>query len=524
MANHGKLFESGCAGSEMEIELKLLVARGDLDRVLTAGAVERRSRGPARTSELTSVYFDTPDGHLLSRGLALRLRRSGGRWLQTLKSDAAQGARGAAGLHAREEYEWAVAGRRIDFALLAKTPYGSVFASRRTREDLRPAFSTRFRRTALRLDLEGGAQAELCTDLGWIRAGNARAPICEVEIELDPGAGGPAALFAFARALLEEVPFRLGAMSKAERGYAIARGDRPRPRKAEDVALHADMNRAGALFAIARACLAQVHANEDGFLSDRDPEFLHQLRVGYRMLRVALAMPEDPDWRAAREPLREELRWLFSAIGPARNWDVFLTEVLPPLLQRERGDAGLAAFRARCLRRRRRHLAAAREAVRGARYTALLLAIGELLAGPLPAEAPGQAASARSFASAVIERRDRALRRRGGTLAEASPEDRHRARIAAKKLRYCAEFFAALYPHKRAGRYVEALSELQDALGAVNDAAICARLIGEAGASGRVDGRTIGLVQGWVAAAEARAVDGLARAWDGFARRTPFWT
>ena len=508
----------------MEVELKLLVARKDLDRVLSAGAVERRARGPARTSELASVYFDTEDHRLFARGLALRLRRSGGRWTQTLKSDNAQGVGGAAGLHAREEYEWPVAGRRVDLTLLADTPYGSVLTGRRTREELRQVFSTRFRRTALTLDLEGGARAELCADLGWIRAGNARAPICEVEVEIEPGAGGPAALFGFAGELLEEVPFRLGARSKAERGYAIARGERPRPRKAEHIALHADMNRAGALLAIARACLAQVHANEDGFLLRRDPEFLHQLRVGLRRLRVALAIPEDPVWRAAREPLREELRWLFSAIGPARNWDVFLTEILPPLLRQEGGDAGLAAFRARCLRLRHRHHAAAREAVRGERYTALLLAIGELLAGPLPAESPGQAASVLSFARAVIERRDRALRRRGEALIEASAEDRHRARIAAKKLRYCVEFFAALHPHKRVRRYVEALSELQDALGAVNDAATCARLIGEAGASGRVDGRTMGLVQGWVAAAEARAIEGLARAWDGFARRTPFWT
>ena len=508
----------------MEVELKLLVARKDLDRVLRAGAVGRRSRGPARTSELASAYFDTPDHYLFSQGLALRLRRVDGRWRLTLKSDAARGSRGAAGLHAREEYEWPVEGRRIDFALLAETPHAPVFARRRVHEELRQVFSTRFRRTALMLALEGNAQAELCADLGWIRAGNARAPICEVEIELAPGRGGPAALFGFARELLEEVPFRLGAISKAERGYAIGGAEPRRPHKAQHVALDEDMSRTAAFLAIAHSCLAQVHANEEGFLLGKDPEYLHQLRVGLRRLRVALAMPEDPDWRAAREPLREELRWLFSAIGPARDWDVFVTEMLAPLLQQEGGDAGLAAFRACCLRLGRRHHKAAREAVRGARYTALLLAIGELLAGPLPAEAPGQAASARSFARAVIEHRDRALRRRGERLAEALAAERHRARIAAKKLRYCAEFFAALHPQKRVRRYVDALSELQDVLGAVNDAATCARLIGEAGASGRVDGRTIGQVQGWFASAEARAVERLARAWDGFARRTPFWT
>lgn len=501
----------------MEIELKLLVAREDLDRVLGAQVVKRCAQGGAETSELTSVYYDTPALDLHSERLALRLRQCDEQWLQALKAGAAS----TTGLTEREEYEWPVPGRSVDFTLLDATPYGPVFAKRRVREALRPVFTTRIMRTLRQLALAEGARAELCADLGEIRAGNRRAPVCEVEIELKSGSHQPMALFGFAAQLLQEVPFRLGALSKAERGYALYRNAPPRPRKALPLALRPDMSRAEVLQTVARGCLAQIHANEEGFLDGRDPEFLHQLRVGFRRLRVALAMPEDTEWRAALEPLREEMRWLFSVLGPVRNWDVFLAEMLPPLMHHLGTDSGLVALRSRCLRLRRRNFALARQAVGSPRYCALLLSLGMLLYGRTPAELSGTAAPA--FGRAVIARRDRTLRKRGEALASATPEERHRARIAAKKLRYCAEFFAALYPQKKVRRYVDALADLQDALGLINDAAVGAAIVTELGSGGRVDPRVIGVVQGWIAAGEAREIERLSRAWDGFAECRRFW-
>ena len=108
-------------------------------------------------------------------------------------------------------------------------------------------------------------------------------------------------------------------------------------------------------------------------------------------------------------------------------------------------------------------------------------------------------------------------------LASASPEERHRARIAAKKLRYCAEFFALLYPQKKVRRYVDALGDLQDALGLSNDTAVGAAIVTELGSGGRVDPRVIGIVQGWIAAGESRAIERLSRAWDGFEECRRFW-
>lgn len=513
-----------CQLNAMETELKLLVAREDLERVLGAQAVKRRAQGRAQTSELLSVYFDTPSLDLYQGRLALRLRRidakSGERWFQVLKGGAAS----TAGLTEREEYEWPVPGRRLDLTLLDATPYGSVFAKRALREGLRPVFTTRVKRTLLRLALDQGAQAELCADLGEIRAANRRSPVCEVEIEMKSGGPrDPTALFAFAAELLREVPFRLGAMSKGERGYALYRNAPPAPRKAHAIELRPDMSCAEVLQAVSRGCLAQIHANEEGFLVGRDPEFLHQLRVGFRRLRVALVMPEDPEWRSALEPLREEMRWLFSVLGPVRNWDVFITEMLPPLMRHFQDDDGLTRMRQRCLRLRRHRFALARAAVGSPRYPALLLSVGMLLYGRPPAEDPAAAVPAQAFAQAIINRRDRTLRKRGEALPAAGPEERHRVRIGAKKLRYCAEFFSTLYPHKKVRRYVDALADLQDALGLINDAAVSAGMLAELNTGGRIDPRVIGIVQGWLAAGESRTIARLPRAWDEFDQCRRFW-
>jgi CHAD domain-containing protein len=219
---------------------------------------------------------------------------------------------------------------------------------------------------------------------------------------------------------------------------------------------------------------------------------------------------------------------------------VFLTETLPPLARQFRGAAGLASFRARAAQTRRAHNAAAREAVASQRYTTLLLALGEAFArddlplfvraaGPAAAgegeRPPGFDAPVGAFAAFVLERRDRRVRKRGRDVPEAPPEERHRVRIAAKKLRYAAEFFKALYPAKRVARYVEALEDLQDILGALNDAAVVDRLLAEVAAGGgRPTAQGIdGLVRGWVAAVAQHELARFRRAWREFADAKPFW-
>ncbi len=55
----------------------------------------------------------------------------------------------------------------------------------------------------------------------------------------------------------------------------------------------------------------------------------------------------------------------------------------------------------------------------------------------------------------------------------------HVLRIEAKKLRYGSELFSGLYDVRRVRKYLEALGQVQDALGEIHDIVVAKRLIGE---------------------------------------------
>jgi CHAD domain-containing protein len=127
------------------------------------------------------------------------------------------------------------------------------------------------------------------------------------------------------------------------------------------------------------------------------------------------------------------------------------------------------------------------------------------------------------FAATVLGRRDRRLRKRGAAVPEATPEARHEVRIAAKKLRYAAEFFASLYARKRVARYARSLAGIQEILGALNDAAVVERLLAEAGARAALEPEVIGLVRGWFGAVAMHELARFREAWAGFAAEKPYW-
>jgi CHAD domain-containing protein len=77
----------------------------------------------------------------------------------------------------------------------------------------------------------------------------------------------------------------------------------------------------------------------------------------------------------------------------------------------------------------------------------------------------------RPFADEVLRRFWKKVKRGGPDLTTLNDEARHELRISGKKLRYAAEFFAALYD-KRAERrdaFIAQLQELQEDLGELND-------------------------------------------------------
>jgi inorganic triphosphatase YgiF len=427
--------------------------------------------------------------------MALRLRRSGRRWTQTLKA----GKSGTAGLHARDEWEHERPGPQLDLALFEGTPLAEEHA---LAQELGEIFQVDVRRTSWEVEVSPGNRVEVALDRGEVRRGDEHERVSEVEIE--SLAGDPMAVFELADRLIEPARLRPSAITKAQRGYRLARGEAPAPLKARDVQLDPDMAPAQAARALAGAALEQIQANEAGVLAREDPEYLHQLRVGLRRLRSALkvfhasaGLPAD---------VGEELRWISGLTAPARDWDVLATATLPTMLAAYGDERTTRSIRARVAIKRKAAHATLGEALDSARYARLMLALARWLAEPAPVPDPSEGTLV-AFASKVVSKRHKRLVADAQRLSALTTAERHALRLDAKRLRYALDGMASLFRPKRVDAHLAALGEIQDDLGRANDAAVAQRLLGELSPPGGF----AQFARGWFAAESHASVAGLER-------------
>lgn len=101
-----------------------------------------------------------------------------------------------------------------------------------------------------------------------------------------------------------------------------------------------DIEPADAFALIARACLVHITVNIHSLRVRYDPESVHQVRVGIRRLRAAISSFRDVLSDAWRPRLGRELRWLQRELAAAREWDVFMADVLSPASRAEREGRG----------------------------------------------------------------------------------------------------------------------------------------------------------------------------------------
>ncbi len=510
------------AGAVSETELKLRVPPDALRRLGAHPLL--KGHGRPVTKKLYSIYFDTPDLDLWRRDVAFRLRRDGARWVQTAKG----GGTVQGGLHQRIELETGVAGPFPDCAAIDSGAFSGLFSSPRLCAQLQPVFITEFSRTSRIVTLKPDVTVEVCIDRGEIKCGDSIETICELELELK--SGPPWYLYEFALQLLDSVPLRIENRSKAERGYVLLRGERSAPTKGHAAALTADMPVNDAFKAIMWATLSHLQANERGMLESRDAEYLHQVRVALRRLRSIFSVFADLFPGEQTAPLTAELKWLAGALGPARDWDVFMTETLPPILGEFGGQGGLSAFRRQCARLRQSARRHARNALDSQRYQRLTLMLSAwLVAEPGLKQADDAMlaafrAPAAEFAGAVLERRYERVRKRGRKLRQLPAAELHRLRIAIKKLRYAVDFFSTLYDGKRVQEMLARLTRLQDILGAMNDAATVAGLMQGLGAKpGNAVVEARGIVLGWSKGRAEMLGHELRAAWKAFRGSGKFW-
>jgi CHAD domain-containing protein len=239
---------------------------------------------------------------------------------------------------------------------------------------------------------------------------------------------------------------------------------------AEPPALDPALGGDAALRRIGLAGLDHLSRNEAAALAGM-PGGIHQMRVAARRLRAMMSgfaerLPEDQRHWAA-----EELCWLADALARARNLDVFETALLRPVQRASDDPLAFEPLRRAAERQRRAAHRLVIEAIRSDRYASLiahLLAWFETcgwrrLDPGIPEPPVGE------VAGKILRRRWRAAKKRGKEFAEQAPEQRHRLRIALKKLRYTAEATASLYPPDVVAPLTARLKRLQDELGHLND-------------------------------------------------------
>ncbi len=491
----------------IETELKLNIDPKHVARFKHLRVLESLMQGKPRRQKLHNVYFDTPDQDLQRAGIALRLRRMNGNWLQTVKSDGSA----EAGLHQRNEWEWPVRGEEPE---LAPTTVSDLkLLTPKLLAQLRPIFVTDSWRTVWQLRTAQGAEIELVLDQGDVHAGDAHQSISEIELELKTGKAG--SLFEVALAIQEHIPLRVEDRSKAQRGYMLCSGETPPPRKAQQVTLAPKMPVAEAFQRIAKECLSQLQGNVAEL--EQDPEYLHQARVAVRRLRSVLGVFKVvfPEVRAS---VVDELRWLMGYLGPARDWDVLVTQTLPKIAEMLSDKRALVRLQADAAKFRDASKRAALDAVLSQRYTRLVLTLNLQLARQT--DLPEVPVVLGELATETLTQKHRRVRRKGRHLAALNPAERHALRVTAKKLRYAAESFSVIYPHKRARRYLKALATLQDVLGALNDVSVTQRLIADLPAP---QGQAAGIVKGWTACSNGVYLQELPHAWRNFMRQKVFW-
>ena len=207
---------------EQEVELKLRLTADAAKQLRDNVLVKSIGNGEGKTSELQSVYYDTPDLDLKRQGMSLRVRNNGSQRIQTLKVPVGANA----GLQNRTEFNRQISGNKPDLRPGANKDLPEAVVGNGLAQQIKPVFKTEVIRTAWDLSFRG-ADIELVLDQGTIKSGRRKKPICEAELELK--SGDPRRLMELALELGDMVPFSVDARTKAKRGYELFTGSEPAP-------------------------------------------------------------------------------------------------------------------------------------------------------------------------------------------------------------------------------------------------------------------------------------------------------
>lgn len=523
---------SKSAPATREYECKL---GGDTKALTRAkAAADRLAGGKAdwRENKLINVYYDTHDMRLATRKATLRVRKKGTAFIQTVKTEGV----GSGAVFDRSEWECQVSSLKPELDKLpadATEALGLVLPG-----ELKEAFRTTFTRRAAVIQtgskLGAGTSLEIALDTGEVKAGPKKETISECELELVHG--DPRDLFEVALTLQQAAGLRVLADSKAKRGYGLLTpAVPPRPVKAAKLVLENGMTVSDVMTQVFAQGMKTMLANERPAYEGTDPEGVHQFRVAIRRMRSAISVfssvldPARVGW------LKDQLKWCADQMGPARDWDVFIDEILGPVKAAGLEDAGLQALQACAEQKRAEGYDLVRKSLDDPRYASLVLRLGAYIetVGWAPLPIPSDDALGgpiEAVAGSILDKAHRKANKMGQRLADLEVPARHEMRIKIKKLRYAMDYLQSLYGVASKKAYLSSLAALQDDFGHLNDVAVAETLLAEIVAmpqkstTRRAQIRSAaGLVLGWHARGLHDGEGKLLSDWDRFASAGKFW-
>jgi len=495
-----------------EVELKLAVPLSVLRQAMQARWLAKAAAEQPARQHLTSIYFDTPDFALRDHGVILRVRKSGTANLQTIKTTGTD-------IVQRDEWENEIDGDRPKLSLARQTALAPLLSDEIEKE-LRPLFETSVDRVLMPLRF-GRSHIELAFDRGRISTPDHHLNISEIEIELKDGDRRDMAMLA--RRLAKTFPVAYEARSKSERGYALAEGTLTEAVSARPVQIDPAMTTGDAFATIGFECLRHVASNEIA-VRHFDPDGIHQMRVGLRRLRAALSLfKEMLDGRETHR-IKGGLVWLTEQLGPARDYEVMVSQSIDPLLEQHLDRPELRLLESDFKHERDKGYAVANAAVANPRYrhmvldTALWLLDDEWWRNRDALKTALRERPVSAFLRDELRRRARKIAKRVRKLEALDPRGRHKLRIAVKKMRYACEFFEVPIVRevgkKPARKFDRSLKDMQSGLGKLNDMVVHARLASELARSSRATQRAfaMGYLVGQESAASRRLLSDASQA------------
>ncbi len=419
---------------------------------------------PFQKQHLLNTYYDTPQLELHARRIGLRFRKKGWQWLLTVKS--AEPASG--GLALRSEWETEATPGTFDFAHV-DNPELRDFLEHTTKQ-LTPIFTTDFKRQIWHVPF-GESVIELAIDRGVIESKGKSTPICEIELELISGKIED--IFGLTRKLQEQFDLRPAIASKAERGYQLFLNEAPAPFKAKVAPINNQMAPVEAFRQIALGCLEHFQRNEKGLQENGNPEFIHQARVALRRLRSAIKLFSPVLPAEFVNAYGQTWQTLASALGEARNWDVFLEETLPPIANAFPNHKEIIHLRNEALRRARASRKSISRLLGSKEYPKLVIEFtsavyvqDDTLSFPLS-----------KFVNNRLQIHIRKTKKIASLKNAQNITTLHKIRIKLKRLRYIMEFISPLLPMKKTKQNLAKLAALQENLGLINDHVVAEQIV-----------------------------------------------